>query len=104
MNEPKKPTPLTGSAPALRGGAGVSAPRGDSGVLPAGRAESGFSAMLQHAGLWDLVQLRCESRVRCVVCVTSGRQVGFLYFAEGQIVHAVTGGIQGERAVLDIPC
>ena len=103
MNEPKKPAspPLhdvrrvSETAPAV--------PRGDSGVLPAGQAEGGFSAMLQHAGLWDLVQLRCESRVRCVVCVTSDRtapalrggapvrQVGYLYFNEGQIVLASGG-------------
>ena len=97
INEPKKPA----SPFALDARRSVP-PRGDSGVLPAGQPEGGFSAMLQHAGLWDLVQLRCESRVRCVVCVTSGRQVGYLYFNEGQIVHAVTGGVQGERAVLDI--
>ena len=113
MNESKKP-----ASPPLHEVRRVSetapAPRGDSGVLPAGQPEGGFSAMLQHAGLWDLVQLRCESRVRCVVCVTSDRttpalrggaplrQVGYLYFNEGQIVHAATGGIQGERAVLEI--
>jgi hypothetical protein len=94
MNEPKK-SPSSDPRSAT-------APRGESGVLPAGGPEGGFSAMLQHAGLWDLVQLRCESRVRCVVCVTSGRQVGYLYFADGQIVHAATGGVQGERAVLEI--
>jgi hypothetical protein len=98
MNEPKKPLPSVAPLEPRR----TSAPRGESGMLPAGGPEGGFSAMLQHAGLWDLVQLRCESRVRCVVCVTSGRQVGYLYFAEGQIVHAAAGGIQGERAVLEI--
>jgi hypothetical protein len=98
MNEPKKQS----SPAAARDARRASPPRGDSGVLPAGGPEAGFSAMLRHAGLWDLVQLRCESRVRCVVCVTSGRQAGYLYFAEGQIVHAATGGVQGERAVLEI--
>jgi hypothetical protein len=98
MNEPKKPLPSAAPLEPRRN----DAPRGESGVLPSGGPEGGFSAMLQHAGLWDLVQLRCESRVRCVVCVTSGRQVGYLYFAEGQIVHAAAGGIQGERAVLEI--
>jgi len=98
VNEPKTPM----APPASRDPRRSSAPRGESGVLPAGGPEGGFSAMLQHAGLWDLVQLRCESRVRCVVCVTTGRQVGYLYFSDGQIVHAATGGVQGERAVLEI--
>lgn len=101
MNEPKQPPKLTAPPPH------ASALRGESGVLAAGgsgRQEGGFSATLKNAGLWDLVQLRCESRTRCVVCVTSARGVGYLYFAEGQIVHAVTGGVQGERAVLEILC
>jgi hypothetical protein len=101
MNEPNRPS-LTIALGSRR----LAGARGDSGVLstrdPVAPSEAGFSAMLQHAGLWDLVQLRCESRVRCVVCVTSGQKVGFLYFSEGQIVHAATGGVQGERAVLEV--
>ena len=97
MNEPKPKLPVPLDSRRLAGA------RGESGVLSTvPQAEGGFSAMLQHAGLWDLVQLRCESRVRCVVCVTSGQKVGYLYFSEGQIVHSVTGGVQGERAVLEI--
>jgi hypothetical protein len=99
MNEPKKPPSLPVPLDSRR----LAGARGGSGVLVAQPpTEGGFSAMLQHAGLWDLVQLRCESRVRCVVCVTCGQQVGYLYFSEGQIVHSVTGGVQGEHAVLEI--
>lgn len=58
--------------------------------------------MLADASLWDLVQMNCEGRTRGVVRVSSNRGFGFLFFSEGQIVHAVWGGMQGERAALEI--
>jgi hypothetical protein len=58
--------------------------------------------MIKDAGLWELVQMRCEARARCVVRVTSQGQVGYLYFADGQIVHASVGDAQGEAAALTI--
>jgi hypothetical protein len=86
------------------------APRSDSGVAQAAvdpdrhdaRAESGFRATIENAGLWDLVQLNCGSRARCVACVRSGMRSGYLYFEDGQIVHATVGAAIGERAALDI--
>lgn len=66
------------------------------------RTESGFRATLENAGLWDLVQMSCGSRARCAACIRSGMRSGFLYFADGQIVHATVGAAEGERAALDI--
>jgi hypothetical protein len=71
--------------------------------LPAVRAEGGgFRATIDDAGLWDLVQLNCDARTRCAVSIRSGARSGYLYFADGQIVHAVAGGLIGERAALEI--
>jgi hypothetical protein len=65
-------------------------------------SDGGFRAMIKDAGLWELVQMRCEARSRCVIRVSSKGQVGYLYFADGQIVHASLGDNQGESAALTI--
>ena len=52
--------------------------------LPASRSEGGFRAVLADAGLWDLVQMNCESRMRSTVRVGSGSQYGHLFFDAGQ--------------------
>ena len=70
--------------------------------LPATRSEGGFRAVLADAGIWDLVQMNCESRARSTVRVGSGTQYGFLFFDAGQIVHAIVGTAAGERAALEI--
>ena len=70
--------------------------------LPVVRADGGFRATLADAGLWDLVQMNCESRARSTVRVGSGSQYGYLFFDAGQIVHAVVGTAAGERAALEI--
>ncbi len=70
--------------------------------MPATRSEGGFRAVLADAGIWDLVQMNCESRARSTVRVGSGTQHGFLFFDAGQIVHATVGNAVGERAALEI--
>jgi hypothetical protein len=46
--------------------------------------------------------MRCEARTRCVIRVGSHGRSGYLYFADGQIVHATLGTTQGESAALEI--
>ena len=58
------------------------------GVQP-GRAV-GFARKLAGVGLWDLVQMECLARSRLVVLVTGEGGVGYLYFDDGRVVHAVT--------------
>lgn len=62
----------------------------------------GFRARLEGLSLFDLVQLECLSRSRRVVRVASGGRVGYLYFSDGEIVHAGTRNLVGERAALEI--
>jgi hypothetical protein len=70
------------------------------GVQP-GRA-AGFRARLAGVGLWDLVQMECLAGSRASVRVTGEGGTGYLYFARGSIVHAVTADQVGEPAALEI--
>jgi hypothetical protein len=63
---------------------------------------SGFRARLDGLSLFDLVQLECLARSRRIVRVASAGRVGFLYFSDGEIVHASTRNLVGERAALEI--
>lgn len=62
----------------------------------------GFSANINAASLSDLVQMQCLSGTRCVARVTSGEEVGYLYFREGRVVHAMSPSYVGEPAALEI--
>src|SRR6185503_18614394 len=65
-------------------------------------SEQGFSANLTGASLADLVQMECLANSTLVVRVVSGDEEGYLYFAGGQIVHAMSSGAVGEKAALEI--
>src|ERR1700742_2034159 len=84
-------------------GKDVAAPA-ESGTAPIAGApqSSGFRARLEGLSLFDLVQLECLSRSRRIVRVASAGRVGYLYFSEGEIVHAGTRNLVGERAALEI--
>jgi hypothetical protein len=69
-----------------------------SGVPPS----NGFRARLDGLNLFDLVQLECLSRSKRIVRVASAGRVGYLYFCDGEIVHAGTRNLTGERAALEI--
>ena len=69
--------------------------------VQSGRA-LGFHARLAGVGLWDLVQMECLAGSRACVRVVGEGGVGYLYFARGHIVHAVTAHQVGEAAALDI--
>jgi hypothetical protein len=64
--------------------------------------ESGFRASLHGASLADLVQMECLSGRERVIRVSSGGEVGYLFFRSGQIVHAVSRRGIGETAALEI--
>jgi hypothetical protein len=64
--------------------------------------ESGFRANLHGASLPDLVQMECLSGRERVIRVSSGGEVGYIFFRGGQIVHAVSRRAVGETAVLEI--
>jgi hypothetical protein len=63
---------------------------------------SGFSARIHGASIADLVQMECASRARRVIRVTSTGSIGYLYFRDGRLIHALTPDAVGERAALEI--
>lgn len=69
--------------------------------VQSGRA-LGFHARLAGVGLWDLVQMECLAGSRACVRVVGEGGVGYLYFAQRNIVHAVTAHATGEAAALEI--
>ena len=62
----------------------------------------GFRAQINGASLWDLVQMECLSRSRQVIRINGEGGVGYLYFADGRVIHAVTSKLVGETAALEI--
>jgi Domain of unknown function (DUF4388) len=62
----------------------------------------GFRAQISGASLWDLVQMECLSRTRQVIRISGEGGIGYLYFAGGRVVHAVTSKLIGETAALEI--
>jgi hypothetical protein len=70
---------------------------------PPRRAEAppapGFSARLRGETLFDLIQFECLQRSSKIVRVTSNERSGFLYFRQGNVVHATQGLRVGEAAV-----
>jgi len=71
-------------------------------AMPSQTSAAGFRAQISGASLWDLVQMECMSRSRQVFRVGGEGGVGYLYFAEGRVVHAVTSRLSGEIAALEI--
>ena len=65
-------------------------------------SESGFRAQLRQANLPDLVQMECLSRSRRAIRVTTVGNIGYLFFAEGQVIHASTLELDGEEAAREI--
>jgi hypothetical protein len=65
-------------------------------------SESGFRAQLRQANLPDLVQMECLSRSRRAIRVTTVGNIGYLYFTDGQVIHASTLELDGEAAARDI--
>jgi len=64
--------------------------------------DSGFRAELTGVALADLVQLECAARSNRAFRVRSGNAVGYLYFSQGQIVHAATEHSVGEPAAVEL--
>ena len=60
---------------------------------------SGFAARLQDASLWDLIQFECMRRSRRIVRVSSRGLLGYVFFRDGDVVHATTGRQNGEEAL-----
>jgi two-component system, chemotaxis family, protein-glutamate methylesterase/glutaminase len=61
-----------------------------------------FSGTVTNTSLPDMIQLLCIGRNSCRMNVRSRSEKGSICFWDGEIVHAETGGIEGEEAFYQI--
>jgi CheY-like chemotaxis protein len=61
-----------------------------------------FAGEMQGIQVEDIIQLNCIARLNNVVRLSDGDRQGAIYFEDGQIVHAVSNGHEGERAVREM--
>lgn len=63
---------------------------------------NGFRASLTGACLPDLVQMACLSRTEGAFRVISHGRIGYLFFRNGQVVHAMLDDLAGLPAALEL--
>jgi hypothetical protein len=61
--------------------------------------QEGFRGMMRRVGLQDVLQMECLGRKSSVLEVLTGKARGRIFVADGQIVHAECGSLQGEVAL-----
>jgi hypothetical protein len=65
-------------------------------------APRGFEGVMLGATLQDLIQMECLTLATRSVKVETHDQVGIIYFAGGQVVHAQVGSVSGEEAFYEM--
>jgi CheY-like chemotaxis protein len=63
------------------------------------KQREGFAGTLRQVGLADIIQIECLRRSSCVLEIQAAQVQGEIYIDSGAIVHAVSGGISGEKAL-----
>ena len=69
-----------------------------------GEDRAGFEGSVSNLVLTDVVQLQGQNRFSGSIAVSYLDQEGYLYFQDGDIVHADVGSLTGEGAVREIFC
>ena len=62
----------------------------------------GMSGNLQEMAIADLVQLNCQERKTASLLVQNHESQGTLYFKDGNVVHAILNGQEGEDVAYQI--
>lgn len=68
----------------------------------AGQVSQGFTGIVKDIQLTDLIQMVCLSRADLLVSIQSNDQTGTIYIRSGQLSHAQSGTLQGEKAVFEM--
>jgi hypothetical protein len=63
---------------------------------------SGFKGAVAGLSLTDVIQLKGHNNYTGAISVAYGELQGVIYFADGQIIHAVQGDESGEQAIYEI--
>ncbi|HSO00671.1 MAG TPA: HD domain-containing phosphohydrolase, partial [Candidatus Nanopelagicales bacterium] len=64
----------------------------------ANKPGKGVNGSLSEMGLPDMVQILWHGRRTCALKIQTSTGPGEIHFADGQIIHALYGGLQGEDA------
>jgi CheY-like chemotaxis protein/predicted regulator of Ras-like GTPase activity (Roadblock/LC7/MglB family) len=71
-------------------------------ILEALTEKEGFKGSVADFQLSDIIQLNCLGRLTSSLQITHEDQTGYIYFADGNIVHALTDSLEGENAFYHI--
>jgi len=63
---------------------------------------SGFQGAVAGLSLTDVIQLKGHNKYTGCITVIYGNNEGVIYFADGEIIHAVQGNETGEEAIYQI--
>ncbi|MBZ5671318.1 MAG: DUF4388 domain-containing protein [Acidobacteriia bacterium] len=63
---------------------------------------AGIKGRLTEISLVDWVQTLDQGRKTCALMLRSGGEEGTLYFRDGQVTHAICGGLTGDPAVFKV--
>jgi predicted regulator of Ras-like GTPase activity (Roadblock/LC7/MglB family) len=63
---------------------------------------SGFQGSVAGLSLSDVIQLKGHNRYTGCITVIYGSSEGVIYFADGEIIHAVQDSLAGEEAIYEI--
>ena len=63
---------------------------------------SGFQGAVAGLSLTDVIQLKGHNKYTGCITVIYGSSEGVIYFADGEIIHAVQGTLTGEEAIYQI--
>ena len=68
-------------------------------LLAAAAPQEGFRGMMRRVGLQEVLQMECLGRKSSVLQVFTGKVRGKIFVADGAIIHAESGSLQGEMAL-----
>jgi hypothetical protein len=60
---------------------------------------TGLAGRVERLELQHVIQIACLAGINATIVVRQGNQKGYVYFRNGQIVHAAVGGYSGQEAV-----
>ncbi len=67
-------------------------------ILDALKDEKGFRGTVADFQLSDIIQLNCLGRLTSALHIQHDGEEGYIYFQDGNIVHAETKNLEGEKA------
>jgi len=64
--------------------------------------QAGFRGVVEHKALVDIIQMECLTQSSAVLKISSGKEVGYIWFKGGEIIDAATATAKAEKAFREI--